>query len=102
MMSTVLSEKQKKFLRGMAHGRHALIQVGKEGFSSAVSKEMEGALAAHELVKVRSRVGDRSERNEVFEKLAKASASTLVQQIGNVGVFFRQRKEKPKIILPDD
>ena len=96
-----LSERQKKYLRGLAHGRHALVQIGKEGFSDAVGKEMEVALTAHELVKVRARVGDREERDVAFDKLAKASSSILVQRIGNVGVFFRQRKEKSKIILPD-
>lgn len=96
-----LSEKQKKYLRGLAHGRHALVQIGKEGFSEAVGKEMDGALNAHELVKVRARVGDRQERDEAFDQLAKASSSVLVQRIGNVGVFFRPKKEKSKILLPD-
>jgi RNA-binding protein len=63
---------------------------------------MDGALTAHELVKVRARVGDRDARDEAFTQLAQASASILVQRIGNVGVFFRPRKEKSKIILPDD
>lgn len=97
----ILSEKQKKVLRGLAHGRHALLQIGKDGYSEAVGREMDGALSAHELVKVRARVGDRDERNAAFEQLAKSSASVLVQRIGNVGVFFRPRKEKSKIILPD-
>jgi len=96
-----LTEKQKKFLRGLAHGRHALVQLGKEGYSDAVSQEMDRALTAHELVKVRARLGDRDERNATFERLAETSTSVLVQRIGNVGVFFRQRKEKSKIILPD-
>src|SRR6266404_294369 len=96
-----LTEKQKKFLRGLAHGRHSLVQLGKEGYSDAVSQEMDRALTAHELVKVRARLGDRDERNSAFERLAEASTSVLVQRIGNVGVFFRQRKEKSKIILPD-
>jgi len=96
-----LSEKQKKFLRGLAHGRHALVQIGKEGYTAALAKEMDGALTAHELVKVRARVGDRDERDAAFAQLAQASASELVQRIGNVGVFFRPRKEKSKIILPD-
>ena len=102
MSAATLSENQKKFLRGLAHGRHALVQIGKEGFSEAVGKEMDGALTAHELVKVRARVGDRDERDTVFQQLANASASQLVQRIGNVGVFFRARKEKSRIILPDD
>ena len=96
-----LSEKQKKFLRGLAHGRHAVVQVGKEGFSTALATEMDGALAAHELVKVRARVGDRDERDVIFAQLADASSSELIQRIGNVGVFYRPRKEKSRIMLPD-
>ena len=101
MTLITLNEKQKKYLRGLAHARPALVQIGKDGYSEAVGKEMDGALAAHELVKVRARVGDRDERDAAFEKLAQASASVLVQRIGNVGVFFRARKEKSRIILPD-
>jgi RNA-binding protein len=96
-----LSEKQKKFLRGLAHQRHALVQIGNNGFSDALSREMDGALTAHELVKVRARVGDRDERDKIFAQLATASASAMVQRIGNVGVFYRPRKEKPRIMLPD-
>jgi RNA-binding protein len=98
----ILNEKQKKFLRGLAHGRHALVQIGKEGYTDAIGREMDLALQAHELVKVRARVGgDREERDAAFAQLANASASILVQRIGNVGVFFRPRKEKSRIILPD-
>ena len=60
------------------------------------------ALKAHELVKVRARVGDRDERDAVFAQLSSQTQSTLVQRIGNVAVFYRAHKEKPKIILPAD
>jgi RNA-binding protein len=96
-----LSEKQKKFLRGLAHGRQALVQIGKEGYSDSIAKEMDVALTAHELVKVRARVGDRDERDAAFDQLAQTSNSVLIQRIGNVGVFYRVRKEKSRIILPD-
>ena len=60
------------------------------------------ALGAHELVKVKARVGDREERDNILAELAKQSGSSLVQRIGNVGVFYRPHKDKPKIILPGD
>jgi RNA-binding protein len=98
----MLSEKQKKFLRGLAHNRDAVVSVGKDGYSGAIAREVNEALSAHELIKVRARVGDRTERDEIFAQLAGASSSELVQRIGNVGVFFRQRKDKSRIILPAD
>jgi RNA-binding protein len=97
-----LSEKQKKHLRGLAHGRDPIVQIGQAGLSPAVAAELETALGAHELVKVRARVGDRDERDRILADLAQQTSSTLVQRIGNVGVFYRRHKERPRIILPAD
>jgi RNA-binding protein len=97
-----LSEKQKKYLRGLAHGRDPIVLIGQGGLSPAVTNELETALGAHELVKVRARVGDRDQRDAIFTSLAESTTSSLVQRIGNVGVFYRKHKEKPRIILPAD
>lgn len=99
-MTTKLSEKQRKYLRGLAHGRDPVVMVGQSGLSVAVSNELDIALGAHELVKVRARVGDREQRDSILDQLAAQTTSTLVQRIGNVGVFYRPHKERPKIILP--
>lgn len=96
-----LSEKQKKYLRGLAHGRDPIVLIGQTGGSDAVVRELDIALGAHELVKVKARVGDRDERDEILQHLAQRTSSVLVQRIGNVGVFYRASKDKPKIMLPD-
>jgi RNA-binding protein len=101
-MQPNLTEKQKKHLRGLAHAREPVVMIGQAGLSPAITGELETALGAHELVKVRARVGDRDQRDEIFAALADQTRSTLVQRIGNVGVFYRQRKDKPRIILPAD
>jgi len=97
-----LTEKQKKYLRGLAHGRDPIVLVGQGGLSPAVQSEMETALAAHELVKVRARVGDREARDTLLASLAERTGSALVQRIGNIGVFYRRSRDKPRIILPAD
>ena len=101
-MQPDLTEKQKKHLRGLAHAREPVVLIGQAGLSAAITGELETALGAHELVKVRARVGDRDQRNDIFAELAKQTNSALVQRIGNVGVFYRPRKDKPRIILPAD
>jgi RNA-binding protein len=101
-MQLDLTEKQKKHLRGLAHAREPVVMIGQGGLSPAITAELETALGAHELVKVRARVGDRDQRDEIFDELAKQTKSALVQRIGNVGVFYRPRKDKPRIILPAD
>lgn len=97
-----LSEKQRKHLRGLAHGRDPIVLIGQSGLSAGVIRELDTALSAHELVKVRARVGDRQERDGILDQLAAKTGSALVQRIGNVGVFYRPHPERPKIILPGD
>lgn len=101
-MQPNLTEKQKKHLRGLAHAREPVVLIGQAGLSPAITGELETALGAHELVKVRARVGDRDQRDAIFTELARQTKSALVQRIGNVGVFYRPRKDKPRIILPAD
>ena len=101
-MQPNLTEKQKKHLRGLAHAREPVVLIGQGGLSPAISGELETALGAHELVKVRARVGDRDQRDTIFAELAQQTRSSLVQRIGNVAVFYRPRKDKPRIILPAD
>ena len=101
-MQPNLTEKQKKHLRGLAHAREPVVLIGQGGLSPAISGELETALGAHELVKVRARVGDRDQRDSIFDELARQTRSLLVQRIGNVAVFYRPSKDKPRIILPAD
>ncbi len=100
-----LTERQKKHLRGLAHSLHPVVMVGGKSESEeklqAIAKEMDGALNAHELIKVSVRVGDREMRDKVFAELVKHTSSEFVTRIGNIGVLYRARKDKPKIVLPD-
>ena len=100
-----LTERQKKHLRGLAHPLHPVVIVGGKSESEeklqAIIKEMDGALHAHELIKVSVRVGDREMRDGIFDNLGKQTASEFVTRIGNIGVFYRARKDKPKVMLPD-
>jgi RNA-binding protein len=97
-----LSEKQRKHLRGLAHARDPIVMIGQSGLSEAITRELDTALTSHELVKVRARVGNREERDSILEALAALTRSELIQRIGNVGVFFRARTEKARIVLPAD
>ena len=96
-----LTEKQKKYLRRLAHPMNPIVMLGNAGLTDAVVAELDRALTDHELVKVSARVGDRDARNEALATLASRTTSELVQRIGHVGVFYRRHKELAKILLPD-
>jgi RNA-binding protein len=97
-----LTQSQKKHLRRLGHALDPVVLVGQHGFTPGIAAELDGALDAHELVKVRARTGDRDLRNEILSKLAETTGSELVFQVGNVGLFYRKNKELPKLLLPDD
>lgn len=96
----LLTDKQKKFLRGLAHDLKPVIQVGNAGLSPGLLAELNLALEHHELLKTKLRVGDREARDEVIEEMLKKTEASLVARIGNTAVLYRERKEKPSITLP--
>jgi RNA-binding protein len=96
-----LSQNQKKYLRRLGHGLQPVVLVGQQGLTEAVARETDAALAAHELLKVKARVGDRSLREQVLSDLAGKTGAELVQTIGNVGLLYRQNRELQKILIPD-
>jgi RNA-binding protein len=96
-----LSEKQKKHLRRLGHPLHPVVMLGNAGITLGVVKELDRALADHELVKVSARVGERSAREAALDDLARQTSSEIVQRIGNVGLFYRRSAKIAKILLPD-
>jgi RNA-binding protein len=100
MPAPTLTEKHKKHLRGLGHALKVIVAVGDKGLTPTVIAELDGALTAHELVKVRVRLAERSERDAALEQLAGQTGAALVSRIGHVGLYFRPRKEASRIVLP--
>jgi len=98
----VFSKKQRRFLRSRAHRLHPVIQVGPRGVTEAICQELEQALLAHELVKLKIVVDEREQRDAYVSELCAAGHAQLVQQIGNVVVLYRAYPEAPKLQLPSD
>lgn len=98
-----LTGAQKRYLRGLAHGRKPVVLIGQKQLTPRVLKEIEQALDLHELIKVKCIDGkEKDEKNEVAETVLKKTGCELVGMIGHVLIFFRQQKnpEKRKITLP--
>jgi RNA-binding protein len=95
-----LTEKQKKYLRGLAHPKHPIVMIGQQGLSPGIAAEFDSALSTHELVKISVRVGDREARDAILAELSKQCTAELIQRIGNVAVFYRPKKDQARIVLP--
>jgi RNA-binding protein len=93
-----LSNKQKRFLRGLTHGIHPLVTVADKGLTETVRNELETALAFHELVKIRIRC-ERAERAAHIDTISADFHCELVHAIGQVASFYRANPKQPKIDL---
>ena len=97
----LLSERQRRHLRGLAHALKPVIRLGNAGVTPAVIAETARALETHELIKVKAPGGDRAARDDLLAALARDTGSALVHRIGNVAVFYRPREKVPRILIPD-
>lgn len=94
-----LTENQKRHLRGLAHKRKPVVMIGDPGLTEAVVHELDRALEAHELVKVRVRGAERADRDAIIQRMCDQTRAILVQRIGHVAVLYRP-SETPRIRLP--
>lgn len=97
---TILTGKQKRFLRAMGSGLDPVVQVGKGGINAAVIQGAGEVLAARELIKVRVLQNSPDEPKTVISGLAEATGAELVQVIGRNGLLYKKNADKPKIELP--
>ncbi len=90
---------QRRYLRKLAHGRKALVQVGDAGISQTVLEAIDSALLDHELVKVRLHQPD--DKKAEARSLSQRSGAELCGVVGHTVILYRPHPEKPAISLPE-
>lgn len=95
----MLTSKQRAYLRSLANGIDTIFQIGKGGVTEEMCKQLDAALEARELIKLRcldnSDYTPRLAADEISEKLG----ADTVAVIGTKFVLYRQSKENKKIEL---
>ncbi|SHE65770.1 ribosome assembly RNA-binding protein YhbY [Clostridium fallax] len=96
----MITSKQRAYLRSLANTMQPIFQIGKNGIEDAFLKQVEDALEARELIKIKvlenSGLAAREASNTICEKIGCEG----VQAIGSKLVLFKQSTKKPKIELP--
>jgi len=92
-----LSPKRRSELRGEAHALGPVVLIGDKGLTDEVIAEIDRALKAHELIKVRAGGADRDAREIWLDTICTRLEAHAVQQIGKVFVLYRENpaQEKP-------
>ncbi|HET9208689.1 MAG TPA: YhbY family RNA-binding protein [Burkholderiaceae bacterium] len=96
MPALQLSAEQRKSLRSQAHHLDPVVMIGGEGLSATVRKELEAALTAHGLIKVRVFSDSREQREALLAEAAEALGAAPVQHIGKLLVLWRPVPLKAK------
>lgn len=95
----MLTGKQRRFLRAMGTGIDPIFQIGKGGLSENLIKQLDDALEARELIKVKVLTNSGEIPKDVGGEIALAINAELVQVIGKTLLFFRASKKNPRIEL---
>ena len=93
LTAITLNPAQRSALRGLAHDLDVTVHIGQGGASAAVLKEVDVALAAHGLIKVRVLAAERAEREDMFAVIADKLFCAAVQHIGKILILWRPRPE---------
>lgn len=91
-MPVSLTSRERAHLKARAHALEPRVQVGQAGLSGAVVEEIDRALAAHELIKVKI-LADRDQRDEIAETMRARTDAAIVQQVGKVVVLWRPKPD---------
>jgi len=75
--------------------------VGNDGLTANVKKEIDAALSAHGLIKVRVFSDDRVAREAMFQSLADELSAAPIQHIGKLLVLWRPQPVKERTIDED-
>ena len=101
MPAIQLTPAQRKEHRALAHHLDPVVLIGGDGLTANVSKEVEAALNAHGLIKVRVFSDDRKAREAMLLQLSEELDAAPIQHIGKLLVLWRPQPAKEKVIDED-
>jgi RNA-binding protein len=89
-----LTSSRRSELRAQAHKLNPVVIIGDKGLTAEVVAEIDRALKAHELIKVRAATDDRKAREAWMGEICAQLQAEPVQQIGKVLVIWRENAEE--------
>lgn len=92
-MPTPLTARERAHLKARAHALEPVVHVGHAGATPEIVAEIERALLAHELIKVRLGGTDRDTRVALGDQLAMTTGAAVVNRVGKVLILWRPRPQ---------
>jgi len=95
-MPVPLTTCERAHLKARAHALEPKVMVGHGGLTPTVIAEIDRALTAHELIKVKILGDDREARETMGDEICAGTDSASVQRVGKVIVLWRPTPEEAK------
>lgn len=96
----MLTGKQKRYLRSLAHNLDPIFQIGKSGINENMIVQIDDTLENRELIKIHVLQNNFDDKNELAVTLSNATKSEIVQVIGSMIVIYRESVDNKEITLP--
>ncbi len=95
----MITTKQRAQLRALANPIEVILQVGKSGIIDTLVTQVDDALTARELIKIKVLENAPVNAREAAEELAEKTGADIVQVIGMKVSLYRRNNKDPKIVL---
>lgn len=92
-MSKPLTARERAHLKARAHALDPVVQAGAAGVTDRLVAEVDRALSAHELIKVKVGADDREARVAIGDEICARTGATAVHRVGKVLILWRPREE---------
>ena len=96
----MLTGKQKRYLRSLAHNIDPIFQIGKAGINDNMISQIDETLENRELIKIHILQNHFDDKNDLAQTLSQATNSEVVQVIGSMIIIYRESQENKEISLP--
>ena len=92
-MPTALTTRERTHLKARAHALEPVVQTGNSGVTDKLITEVDRALTAHELIKVKIASDDRAARVAMGDEICARTDATAVHRVGKVLILWRPRPQ---------
>ena len=92
-MATPMTARERAHLKARAHALEPVVHAGSAGVTDRLIAEVERALTAHELIKVKVGTDDRADRMAIGDEICIRTGATAVHRVGKILILWRPRPE---------
>jgi|SRR5690606_3414632 len=97
-MADALTTRERTALKARAHALEPLVHVGGAGVTDGLVAEVDRALTAHELIKVKVATDDRVARVAAGDEIAARTGASVVHRVGKIVILWRKRPDEDESV----